>query len=104
MIWTRWSTLRAESGNPLSLLIFHRVLARPDPLNPYEPDVAHFERMLRWLRGYTVLPLEQAIVRLREGGLPAGALSITFDDGYADNHDVALPILRRHGLSASFFV
>lgn len=29
---------------------------------------------------------------------------ITFDDGYRDNHAVALPLLRRHGLIATFFV
>ncbi|WP_066341991.1 polysaccharide deacetylase family protein [Azohydromonas lata] len=104
MSWAKWGGGSAASANPLSLLIFHRVLPHPDPLNPYEPDAAHFDQMLRWLRGYTVLPLEQAIRRLREGSLPAGALSITFDDGYADNHDVALPILRRHGMSATFFV
>jgi len=29
---------------------------------------------------------------------------LTFDDGYRDNHDVALPLLRRHGLRATFFL
>jgi peptidoglycan/xylan/chitin deacetylase (PgdA/CDA1 family) len=42
--------------------------------------------------------------RLHDGSLPARAACITFDDGYADNHVVALPILQRHGLCATFFI
>jgi peptidoglycan/xylan/chitin deacetylase (PgdA/CDA1 family) len=29
---------------------------------------------------------------------------LTFDDGYRDNYDVAFPLLRAHGLRATFFV
>ncbi len=29
---------------------------------------------------------------------------VTFDDGYRDNHQTALPILKSHGLNASFFI
>ncbi len=104
MRWPGWLASWAAPGRSLSLLIFHRVLRQPDPLIPDEPDARRFEQLLRWLRGYAVLPLEEAVTRLHDGTLPAGALSITFDDGYADNHDVALPILQRHGMSAAFFV
>lgn len=89
----------------LSVLIFHRVRPQPDPLVPRALYAQQFDRLLGWVReSFNVLPPDEAIDRLRCGDLPAGALSITFDDGYADNAEIALPILQRHGLSAAFFI
>ena len=51
-----------------------------------------------------MLPLDEAVLRLQQGSLPARAAAITFDDGYADNHDVGMPILQRHGMAATFFI
>jgi peptidoglycan/xylan/chitin deacetylase (PgdA/CDA1 family) len=98
----------ASPGGPrgvLSVLIFHRVLARPDPLRPNEPTAAAFDARLRWLNHHcNVLPLDQALRALGDGALPQRAASITFDDGYADNHDLAAPALRRWSLPATIFV
>lgn len=89
----------------LSILIFHRVLSVPDELFPGEMHADRFDAVCRWLkRWFQVLPLDEAAQRLTQGQLPARAACITFDDGYADNHDVALPILQRHGLPACFFI
>lgn len=101
-----WRLLSAVAPpGTLSVLIFHRVFAERDPLMPGEPLAADFDRILGWLRSqYRVLPLDEAVVRLREGNLPPAAAAITFDDGYRDNHDVAAPLLERHGLPATFFV
>ncbi|HET7031789.1 MAG TPA: polysaccharide deacetylase family protein [Casimicrobiaceae bacterium] len=89
----------------LSILIFHRVLARKDPLLPWDPDVEEFDDVLRFLDDHcTVLPLSEAVERLEAGTLPSAAASITFDDGYADNAEVALPLLHGHGHRATFFV
>lgn len=89
----------------LNVLIFHRVLPQPDPLFPDEVDAARFDEMLGWVKAwFNVLPLDEAAQRLTDGSLPARAAALSFDDGYADNHDVALPLLRRHGLPCSFFV
>ncbi len=89
----------------LSILIFHRVLPAPDPLFPGEPDAARFDEILEWVKSwFNVLPLDEAVRRRADGTLPARAASITFDDGYADNRVVALPILQRHGITATFFI
>jgi len=89
----------------LSVLIFHRVLPQVDPLFPDEMTAPRFDQVCGWLKNwFNVLPLDEAASRLKAGTLPARAACITFDDGYADNHDVALPILQRHGLCATFFI
>lgn len=100
-------SLIAPSGHRgrLSILIFHRVLAAPDPMLPEEPDAREFaERMGFLAQAFNVLPLSEAVGRLAERDLPAAAAAITFDDGYADNYRVALPILRHFRLPATIFV
>ncbi|WP_116364730.1 polysaccharide deacetylase family protein [Parahaliea mediterranea] len=90
---------------PLSVLIYHRVLAAPDFMRPGEPTTAQFAWQMQLLRRYfNVLPLVEAAQALRNGTLPPRAVAITFDDGYADNATLALPILRRLGLPATVFV
>jgi peptidoglycan/xylan/chitin deacetylase (PgdA/CDA1 family) len=89
----------------LSILIYHRVLAQPDPLFPGEVDARRFAQHLRLLnRWFIVMPLMDAVRLLERDRLPARAACITFDDGYADNAEVALPILVQHGLCATFFI
>ena len=60
---------------------------------------------MRWVKNwFNVLPLSQAIDSLYAGSIPSRALAISFDDGYADNEELAAPILKRLGMSATFFV
>lgn len=89
----------------LSVLIFHRVLPEPDPLFPDEMHAQRFSEMCGWIKTwFNVLPLDQAVTHLKSGTLPSRAACITFDDGYADNLHVAVPILQQHGLTATFFI
>ena len=89
----------------LSILIFHRVLPETDPLFPSEATVETFDAQMGLLKSvFNVLPLTEAVSRLKAGTLPARPACITFDDGYADNYTLALPILQKHGLHATFFI
>jgi peptidoglycan/xylan/chitin deacetylase (PgdA/CDA1 family) len=66
---------------------------------------AQFEEQVSYLAAnYRVLPLPDAADALRRGvSLPANAVAITFDDGYADNF-AAAQTLARYGLTATFYI
>ncbi len=68
--------------------------------------VRGLESQLRMLnRLFHVIPLEDAAARLAEGRtLPRRAAAITYDDGYRDNLALAVPMLERLGLPATFFL
>jgi peptidoglycan/xylan/chitin deacetylase (PgdA/CDA1 family) len=86
------------------VVAFHRIdssLAN-DPIG-CTPE--RFERFCRFFRRhFQVVPLSGLLADYRAGEEVGGQLAITFDDGYANNFETAAPILRRHGLPATFFV
>ena len=89
----------------LSILIYHRVLPAPDPFLDGDPDAETFRWQMQLLaRHFNPLSLNEAVSRLREGTLPARAVCVTFDDGYADNLTVAAPVLQEVGVPATFFI
>lgn len=95
-----WSSRQA-----LLILIYHRVLAAPDELLPGEPTATEFATQMDLLGSLChVLPLAEAVERLQAGTLPPRAACITFDDGYANNLELAGPILGERGLPALVFV
>jgi peptidoglycan/xylan/chitin deacetylase (PgdA/CDA1 family) len=99
--------LLSRTGRAASLLVLiqHRVLPKPDPLLPGDPDAAFFASQVELLaQHFNVLPLREAVRRLRDGTLPARTVCITFDDGYADNCTVAAPILASRGVPATMFI
>lgn len=87
------------------ILMYHRVTEeRPDPWRlAVSPE--HFSEQMEVLRRrgpvLSLLELDEAVA---SGTVPPKAAVVTFDDGYADNVQTAAPILRRHGVPATFFV
>ena len=85
-----------------SILTFHRIHPDRDPLwDPIDPLL--FRKLLRYVqKNYTVLPLEELC--LSAPRTPKRPLAITFDDGYRDYIDYALPILDEFKFHSSMYV
>lgn len=87
------------------ILLYHRIA---EPLcDPWELCVTpgRFELHLECLRrSYDVLSMHELRGKLKRGVVPDRAVAITFDDGYADNLNVAKPMLERFSAPATVFV
>ena len=89
----------------LRVLMYHKVNdLQPNPTTVPTSVFAEQMTLLAEL-GYEPVSLEQVRAHYVEAAaLPEGAVLITFDDGYRDNLENALPILQRHGYPAVIFV
>ncbi|HBC56623.1 MAG TPA: hypothetical protein DCZ03_05595 [Gammaproteobacteria bacterium] len=95
---------RGQNGVKLPILIYHRVHPEGYPL-PTDMMAKQFEWQMSLLRAYFApLSLVDALEQLQQGDLKPGSVCITFDDGYEDNLLVALPILERYQIPATFFI
>jgi peptidoglycan/xylan/chitin deacetylase (PgdA/CDA1 family)/GT2 family glycosyltransferase len=95
-------------GLAVPALLYHHVGPAPGG-QPTALSISprRFERQIAWLAraGYVgVRPSEWLAWRRGEGSLPDRPVLITFDDGYADTAERALPVLRRHGFGAAVYL
>lgn len=90
-----------ESG--LRVLLYHRVADDRDPL---AIGPTRFREQMEFLAaaGYRVTDLMGALALLDREAAPPRTVALTFDDGFADVGDHALPILADLGFRATVFV
>jgi peptidoglycan/xylan/chitin deacetylase (PgdA/CDA1 family) len=91
--------------NQPRIFVFHRFSESPDP-EPTVIDAATFAWQVRFIqRNFLLMTLGEYIRRVREKGEIPGPIAIlTIDDGYRDFYEIAYPILRKHGVPATFFI
>jgi len=96
-----------DAARRLPILMYHEISAEPRLAGRLAVTPSRFAWQLGCLRdgGYTALRAEAARPALSTAGRPpARPVVLTFDDGFADFHDVALPLLSAYGLTATLFV
>jgi len=93
------------------VVLRYHALTDGEPAVPYAapgiclPVEAFRLQMAFVRRAYSVVPLDALVDALAAGRpLPPRAVAITFDDGYADNHRLGLPVLAGLGLTATVYV
>lgn len=105
-----WVVHAVRNRAVLTVVMFHRVLPPEDPrsagANPtYTVSPDELARCLDFFaRYYTIVGLDAVERAARGGTLPPRPLLITFDDGWRDNVEYALPCLAARGLPAVLFV
>ncbi|BAU47919.1 polysaccharide deacetylase [Sulfurifustis variabilis] len=88
----------------IRILMYHRVV-RGLPQDQLTVSPERFEEQMAVLaRTRRVMSLADAALALGSGERQAGAVVVTFDDGYRDNLTVALPILEKYRIPATIFV
>lgn len=93
------------------ILMYHYISSPPDAADVYRrdlstpPDAFHAQMDYLFYQGFTPITLGDLDTALLTGlELPAKPVILTFDDGYADHHAHAFPILREFGFTGTFFV
>ena len=101
------SMLRAPGA---AILMYHSVMDNPDQHGAAFGGIIHSTRVFAGqmevlARHYQPVALDD-LVEILAGrkSLPRRAVLVTFDDGYADNCDIAAPVLNRTGIPAAFYV
>jgi len=97
--------LHPDGQKTLSILMYHKVNDLPD--NPTTVPVGIFDDQLGRIGelGYNVVGLDAVLDHYALGApLPEKAVLITFDDGYRDTLENALPVLQKHGHPAVAFI
>jgi peptidoglycan/xylan/chitin deacetylase (PgdA/CDA1 family) len=95
-----WVSLRNRLETPVLVLAYHRVAPVAGDAIGMAVTPENFRAQMAYLREhYPVLRFEDDWSKADRP-----SVVITFDDGYADNRESALPILEELGLPAAFFI
>lgn len=102
-------TSRLLHRRKLVIVTYHGVLSSRAETDGFTSrnfvDRERFRGQMEYLAArHAVLPLAEAVTRLRDGSLPDHSACVTFDDGFRNNLSVAGPILREFRVPCTIFL
>jgi len=87
------------------VLIYHRIQELGQDPQSLAVHPERFEQQIQYLKNrFTIISLQEMVRRISAGESIENVISITFDDGYADNLYYAKPILEKYRAPATFFI
>lgn len=111
-LWLLWFSHRYAWWRPVvswqhpRVLMYHMVSPHKDgaKFNGLRVRPERFEQQVRWLseQGFQFFTVSELWAQWHT--LPEKSVAITFDDGYADNLYIALPILQKYRAKATVYV
>lgn len=94
-----------ENTTLIPILIYHRILPKALSIYDYTPE--KLEEQLRFFKenGYTPITALQMIEMMAQPEkLPPKPVVLTFDDGHKSHYTKVLPLLKKYGYKATFFI
>jgi peptidoglycan/xylan/chitin deacetylase (PgdA/CDA1 family) len=100
--------MTAAAATRVPILMYHEIAEPAETGSRLAVSPANFAAQLGYLRGagFTAMTAAELSARLAgdTGPLPDRPVVLTFDDGYADFHGRAMPLLDQHGFTGTLFV
>ncbi len=87
--------------------MFHRITGKGESyfIPPMAVSCRNFSLLMeRMAKSWEIISMEKAAEKLESGRCKGRAAAITFDDGYRDNFETAMNLLKPKGIPATFFI
>lgn len=94
------------------ILVYHSIGPKTTKIESkmqlhYRVTTENFEKQMQYLKdnNFTPITFAQLVDHLNYGtSIPEKAVVITFDDGWKNQYTYAVPILKKYGFTATFFI